>query len=155
MTQPECVIFVGLQASGKTSFYRQRFVPTYVHVSKDNFPGARNRDARQSALIEAALGEGRSVVIDNTNAAPADRKAAIATARRLGARVIGYYFDSTRRGSLGRNRGREGKARVPDVAILATAKRLVPPSLDEGFDELYAVRLTDSGTFEVVRYPGP
>jgi hypothetical protein len=43
-----------------------------------------------------------------------------------------HCFESTRRESLGRNRGREGKARVPDVAILATAKRLVPPTLAEG-----------------------
>jgi len=43
---------------------------------------------------------------------------------------------------------REGKARVPDVAIYATAKKLVAPSIEEGFDELLCVRLNDS-TFEV------
>ena len=41
---------------------------------------------------------------------------------------------------LARNARREGKARVPDVAIFATAKMLVPPSREEGFDELYRVR---------------
>ncbi len=47
-----------------------------------------------------------------------------------------------------RNEMREGKARVPDVAIYATAKKLVAPSIEEGFDELLCVRLNDS-TFEV------
>jgi predicted kinase len=155
MTQPECVILIGLQAAGKTSFYRERFEPTHVHISKDGFPHARDRNARQAALVAAALGEGRSVVIDNTNPTPADRCPVIAIARHFGARVVGYYFDATSRSSLGRNRGRQGKARVPDVAILATAKRLVPPSLDEGFDELHTVRLTEAGTFEVGPYTGP
>jgi hypothetical protein len=49
---------------------------------------------------------------------------------------------------LARNARREGKARVPDVAIYATAKRLVPPTRVEGFDELMCVRLNDC-VFEV------
>ena len=49
---------------------------------------------------------------------------------------------------IGRNEVREGKARVPDVAIYATAKKLVAPSIEEGFDELLCVRLNDSA-FEV------
>ncbi len=150
MTQPECLVFVGLQASGKTSFYKARFASTHDHVSKDNFPNVRRRDARQLALVDAALRAGRSVVIDNTNATPAERGPVIALARSLGARVVAYYFESTRPESLGRNRRREGKARVPDVAILATAKRLVPPTLAEGFEQVYRVRLTDAGTFDVV-----
>jgi predicted kinase len=150
MTQPECVLLVGLQASGKTSFFRAKFASTHQHVSKDNFPNVRRRDARQLALVDAALTGGRSVAVDNTNASAAERRPVLELARSLGARVICYYFESTRRESLGRNRRREGKARVPDVAILATAKRLVPPALAEGFDEIHCVRLTDKGGFEVV-----
>ncbi len=155
MTQPECVILIGLQAAGKTTFFRERFASTHRHISKDNFPHSRNREARQAALVETALRDRASVVVDNTNPTLADRKAVIDIAHRLGAKVIGYYFDSTRRTSLGRNRRREGKARVPDVAILATAKRLVPPSPGEGFDELHTVHLTDAGNFEVMPYAAP
>jgi hypothetical protein len=32
----ELVIFIGLQASGKTSFYRACFAATHAHVSRDN-----------------------------------------------------------------------------------------------------------------------
>ena len=31
----EIVIFVGIPASGKTSFYKERFFPSHVYVSQD------------------------------------------------------------------------------------------------------------------------
>jgi hypothetical protein len=70
-------------------------------------------------------------------------------ARETGARVIGYCFTAPTREAVGRNRGREGAARVPDVAIFTTAKRMVAPSRDEGFDELYAVAIGEEGSFVV------
>ena len=63
----ELVIFVGLQASGKSTFFRERFAATHEHVSKDLFRNNRDRNRRQAQLIEAALGKGVSVVVDNTN----------------------------------------------------------------------------------------
>jgi hypothetical protein len=38
-----------------------------------------------------------------------------------------------------RNRQREGKARVPDAALFTTAKKIVPPTFKEGFDEVRIV----------------
>ena len=51
--------------------------------------------------------------------------------------------------SLKRNAGREGKAKVPPVAIYATRKKLQPPSYAEGFDTLYNVSIAEEGAFEV------
>ncbi len=144
----ELVIFVGLQASGKSTFFRERFAADHEHVSKDLFRNNRNRNKRQKELIEAALGAGRSVVVDNTNPSVEDRRPLLGLGREFGARIVGYYFESAVRECLARNARREGKERVPDVAIYATAKRLVPPALVEGFDELLHVRLTGSD-FEV------
>ena len=141
----ELVVFVGLQASGKSTFFRERFAATHEHVSKDLFRHNSNRNRRQRELIEAALGAGRSVVVDNTNPTAEDRRAPIRLGREFGAKIVGYYFESTPRECFARNARREGKARVPDVAIYATAKRLVPPSREEGFDELLCVRLSGSG----------
>lgn len=148
-TPPELVLFVGVQGSGKTSFYRERFSGAHVHVSKDLFPNNRNKARRQGQLIGEALAGGRSAVLDNTNPTREDRAEAIALARDCGASVVGYVFVTDLQAAIERNQHREGKARVPDVATYATAKRLEWPNPEEGFDALYAVRLTPAGGFEV------
>jgi predicted kinase len=147
---PELVVFIGLQGSGKSSFYRARFTDTHDWVSKDRFPNNRNPARRQRQLVEEALAAGRSVVVDNTNPTVEERAELIALARGFQASVIGYYFRSRLADCLERNSQREGKARVPDVALYATRKRLCPPSLAEGFDRLWYVQLLGAGQFEVL-----
>jgi predicted kinase len=137
---PELIIFVGLPAAGKSTYFRQHFATTHVHVSKDLMPNARRKDSRQELEIEAALAAGKSVVVDNTNPSPEVRAPLIALGRRHGARIIAYYFEAEVKTVLMRNRGRLGKERVPDVAIFATRKKMVPPVMEEGFDEV--VRLS-------------
>jgi hypothetical protein len=70
----ELVILVGLQASGKSTFFHEQFAATHEHVSKDLLRNNRNRNRRQRDLIEAALQAGRPVVVDNTNPAVEDRR---------------------------------------------------------------------------------
>ena len=135
----ELIVFVGLQAAGKSTYYHDHLAATHVHVSKDLMKNTRARDARQEREIDEALGSGRSVVVDNTNPTTVVRAPLIAQGRRHGARVVAYYFETTVRDAVARNRGREGKARVPDVAIFATSKRMDPPSLSEGFDEVRVI----------------
>ena len=138
-----------MQASGKSTFYRERLAATHEHVSKDLFRHNKNRGRRQARLLEAALRAGRSVVVDNTNPTPEDRKPLIELAREHGARTVAYFFESGTRDSWERNGRREGRARVPDVAIFATSKKLLPPSRSEGFDEVYRVRILEGSGFEV------
>ena len=145
----EAVILVGLPAAGKTTFYQQRFAATHVHISKDLWPKNADKAARQARELKAALSSGRPVVVDNTNPTVADRALVIAAAREHGARVVGYYFSAEPREAIGRNRGREGKARVPNVAIFTAAKRMVVPAPGEGFDELYRVTVAGEGGFDV------
>jgi predicted kinase len=135
----ELIIFVGLQAAGKSSWYFSNLAATHVHVSKDLMKNARNRDARQRQMIEEALAAGRSVAVDNTNPTPAVRAPLIEIGRRHGARVIACFFEAVVKDAVARNRLREGKARVPDVAIYVTSKKLVPPTFEEGFDEVRVI----------------
>ena len=148
----ELVIFIGLQASGKSTFFRGRFAATHELISKDLFPNNRNRNRRQEERIGAALSAGRPVVVDNTNPTVEDRRTLVRQGREHGAKIVGYYFESTARECIERNRLRAGKAKVPDVAIYATAKKLVPPSYSECFDELFRVRLTGF-SFEIRQEP--
>jgi hypothetical protein len=145
---PELVILIGLPGAGKSTFFQQRFGSTHAHVSKDNLE-AHRRDERHDALLREALGRQQSVVVDNTNVTLAQRAPLIAAARRHGVRVVGYYFESTTQECVNRNFGREGRARIPVLGIFAAAKRLVPPTAAEGFDELYTVRTLTEQRFDV------
>jgi predicted kinase len=145
----EIVILTGLQASGKSTFFRIYLAATHEHISKDQMRNNKHRGRTQAQLIEEALQKGHSVVIDNTNPTVEVREPLIRLGRMYDAEITGYYFESQVRQCLERNRLREGKARVPDVAIYVTAKKLVRPSYNEGFDKLFSVRITGDSTFEI------
>lgn len=145
----EVAVLVGLQAAGKTTFYRQSLAGTHALVSRDLFRNHRRPSERQRTLVEAELRAGRSVAVDNTNPTPADRAAILAVARAFGARSACYYFPADVRACIARNAQREGRERVPLPGIYATRKRLVPPALAEGFDRLYEVEACGEGQFRV------
>ena len=137
----EIVILIGIPASGKSTFYRERFSETHVLVSKDLMKSSRDRAGKQTRLIEEALASGSSVVVDNTNPTVEDRAAIIQNAVRHEARIVGYYFDTDVAEALRRNARRTGRARVPDIAIRIIEAKMTRPRYDEGFDELHVVRI--------------
>lgn len=59
----EAVIFCGVQASGKSGFYRERFFRTHVRVSLDLL---RTRH-REKLFLHLCLESGQRFVVDNTN----------------------------------------------------------------------------------------
>lgn len=73
------------------------------------------------------------------------RAAYIASCKDAGYRVRGYYFSSQLEPAMTRNATREGKSRVADAGVRATYAKLELPELNEGFDELFYVKLSDSG----------
>ena len=146
----EVIVFVGLQGAGKSTFYAQRFADTHVLVSKDRLRNNKRPERRQQRLIAEALATGRSVVVDNTNPSVSERATIIETARSGGARITAYFFTSPLADCLPRNSARSGAARVPEVGVFATARKLVPPSPDEGFDELWSVRTLPDFQFETI-----
>lgn len=143
------MVLIGLPGSGKTTFYRTRFAATHRQISKDLWPNARRREARQQRVLDEALARGESVVVDNTNPSRADRAPLIEIARARGARVVGFFFDVPTREAVARNAGRTGRDKVPNVAIFTAAKRLEPPVPAEGFDALYVVRPLADQQFQV------
>ncbi|MCL2422551.1 MAG: AAA family ATPase [Micrococcales bacterium] len=137
----EAVIFVGIQATGKSEFYRQRFFGSHVRISLDML---RTRN-RERLLLAACLESGQPFVVDNTNPSAQDRARYVSAATDAGFRVVGYYFRSSIHEAIERNRRRSGAERVPDKGVLGTYARLELPSRDEGFDELYFVAIHDDG----------
>ena len=150
----ELIIFIGLQGSGKSTFYRTCLAATHEHVSKDVLGNNKNPNRRQLQLIERALQAQHSVAVDNTNPTIEVRRPLIELGRQYGATIIGYYFEADLKQSLERNRQRAGKAKVPDVALYVTFKKLESPSYAEGFDKLYSVRITGSADFEISAWAG-
>jgi predicted kinase len=104
---------------------------------------------RERTLLGACIEMKQRFVVDNTNPTPAHRAGYIASARAAGFAVIGYYFDSSAGECIARNNMREGAERIPVMGIHSTAKKLQVPSLSEGFDTLYYVRIVGGGGFEV------
>jgi GTPase SAR1 family protein len=95
---------VGLQGAGKSTLVAALLAEDHVVVSKDHWPNARRREARQLRAIEENLLAGRAVFVHTP-------------------------FEVCEQ----RNLARQGRARVPDVGLHAVARILQPPTVEEGF----------------------
>ena len=131
---------VGLQGAGKTTWVAGHLAATHAVVSKDHWPRARRREARQQRVVADLLAAGASVVVDNTNPSAAERAPLVAAARTAGVPVRAVWIDTPPELCEHRNAAREGRARVPLVGVLATRARFEPPTTDEGFDRVEVVR---------------
>ena len=135
----ELIVLCGIPAAGKTTFYRERFLATHVRISLDLL---KTRE-REDILLHACFAAKQPAVIDNTNATTAQRTRYVKLAHAAGFRAVLYFFDVSTRTAVGRNSGRSGKERVPNVAIFGTQKKLQRPTRDEGFDEMFRVTTGD------------
>ena len=135
----------GVQGSGKTTLYRDRFLDTHVRVSMDLL---RTRH-REAEFVRVCLETRQSFVVDNTNPTPADRRRYAEPARAAGFKVIGYLVEVDTGEALGRNAERAGKARVPISGVIGTARRFQRPTLEEGFDELWHATAAPDGGWRI------
>ena len=141
----QALIFCGIQASGKSTFYCQRFLNSHVRISLDVLR-TRHREAR---LLQFCLETQTRFVVDNTNPTAEERQRYIGPAKAAGYAIIGYYFSSSTEAALLRNQQRAPAEQVPERGIRGTRARLELPSFAEGFAELYFVRIGDDGRFVV------
>jgi predicted kinase len=125
----EAVIFCGVQGSGKTTLYRERFLETHVRISMDLL---RTRP-REAAFLRTCLETRMAFVVDNTNPTVADRARYIDPARAAGFKVIGYLLEVDAELARGR------RTALPPSALRDFARRFVRPAPEEGFDELWHV----------------
>jgi predicted kinase len=141
----EAVIFMGVQGSGKTTFYRDRFFDTHVRINLDMLKTRH----REQLLLAACLAARQPFVVDNTNPLPTDRARYVGVAREAGFRVVAYFFDTTLRDAIQRNNQRTGKQKIPVPAIAGAFRKLQVPTRPEGFDDVYSVTIGPDGGFVV------
>ncbi|PJJ60406.1 ATP-binding protein [Hymenobacter chitinivorans] len=141
----QLIVFCGIQATGKSTFYQQHFFHSHVRISLDLLR-TRNREQR---LLQLCLETQMRCVIDNTNPTRAERARYIEPARQAGFTITGYFFQAPITEALRRNQQRPVERQVPAVGLRATRNRLELPQRSEGFDELYFVRVGPHHTFDL------
>ena len=141
----QLIVFCGVQASGKSTFYQQYFAHTHLRLNLDMLKTRH----REHILFEAALTSKTKMVIDNTNPNVEARSRYIQRALDAGFEVLAYYFDTDLKSTLMRNHQRIGKANIPEVGIRATYKKLEKPQLSEGFNAIYQVKIIANGEFSI------
>lgn len=136
----QMIMFIGIQACGKSTFYRNVLYPLgYGRVNLDTL----HTRHRESVLLREYMAAARSFVVDNTNPELKDRVRYIPMAKANGYEVIGMFFQSVLRDCVARNEQRG--CTVPHKAIVCTQSKLQLPSYGEGFDKLYFVKITEEG----------
>ena len=132
------VLFIGIQAVGKSEFFKQYFYKTHVRINLDMLKTRH----REQLLFDACIAAKQPFAIDNTNPTREERQKYIQKAKNAMFQVLGFYFQSSIKDALICNKQREDS--VPDVAILSTHKKLQLPRVDEGFDTLFYVKKMES-----------
>ena len=92
---------------------------------------------------------GQRFVVDNTNPTRAERQVYIRAAKEAGFRVIGYYFQSRVEDCQRRNEQRPAAQQVPLRGSSGRRAGWNSPRSEEGFDELYYVRIDETCGFVV------
>ena len=64
----QAIIFIGIQASGKSTFFQQRFFHSHLRLNLDMLKMRH----REQVLLRACLEAKQPFVVDNTNATRAD-----------------------------------------------------------------------------------
>ena len=141
----QLIVFCGVQASGKSTFYQQYFAHTHLRLNLDMLKTRH----RENILFAAGLASKTKMVIDNTNPNVEARSRYIQRALDAGFEVLAYYFDTDLKSTLMRNRQRIGKANISEVGVRATYKKLEKPTLSEGFSAIYQVKIIGNSEFSI------
>lgn len=146
--QNELVVMVGLPASGKSTVSRDYQRRGYHVVNPDSirlrfgvqYSGEIEKEIWTIAYAELKgyLKLGRDVVFDATNLTRAQRKPLVQIAKSYGVRVTAHTLFTPLDRCLERNEERETP--VPRETIIKKEQVLIPPTREEGFDQLLETR---------------
>ncbi|OUS30516.1 hypothetical protein A9Q99_06065 [Gammaproteobacteria bacterium 45_16_T64] len=128
-----CVMFIGLPAREKSTFYLENFYQTHIRINLDVLQTRR----RERMLFTACLEAKQPIVIDNANSTMVCRDRYFDGLKKHGFDVDGFYF-----GSHSDLRNIERRGSVSDIEF---------PCYEEGFDSLHYVT-TMAGGFVVEEF---
>jgi len=129
MKQIEYVVMIGVALSGKTTYRKANFNHEVVALSYFN-----NNRKKEFDYIEKCLGEGKSVVIDDTNLTVMLRKQHIDLAKKFNAKIRGIFMNTSSGILVQRQKRRRDS--IPLSVIYKQIRELETPTLDEGFEQL-------------------
>jgi predicted kinase len=137
------VVLVGLPGSGKSSYLEQLGVTGLssdairLLLADDETDQRIHERVFQTMryLLRQRLAIGRAVTyIDATNLRPEERRPYIGIGKSYGCEMEAVFFDVPLEVCQARNAGRPRV--VPDEAMVKMAAKLVPPTIEEGFDRV-------------------
>ncbi|MDO9574754.1 MAG: ATP-binding protein, partial [Candidatus Contubernalis sp.] len=153
--QNQLVVMVGLPASGKSTMTRDYQRRGYQVVNPDSirlrfgiqYSGELEKEIWTIAYAELKgfLKLGKDVVFDATNLTRSQRKPLIKIAKSYGAAVTAHTVYLPLELCLERNQERE--APVPRETIIKKEKMLIPPTGEEGFDQIVETRGSTCGKY--------
>ena len=141
----QAIILIGIQATGKSTFFKRKFFGTHIRINLDMLKTRH----REKLLLQACLEMKQPFVVDNTNPTREDRARYIPHAQDGGFRIMGYYFQSKFQQACQRNSSRIAEDQVSEKGIRGTYAKLELPTFEEGFDELYYVKIEQNDEFVV------
>lgn len=132
----------GPPASGKSTFYKRYLKDkNYVHVNRDTL----QTQEKCLKATEAALKEGKSVCVDNTNPSKKIRADYITLAKRMNISkmrcfVLNTPIELCHHLNYVRQNYTQGKVRrIPDVGYNMFKSQMEMPDVKEGFNEVLKI----------------
>ena len=112
-------------------------------------PAAHPR-ARGGVRCGCAWTQRQRFVVDNTNPTPADARRYVEPAREAGFRVVGYLVEvDRRRGARAQRGARRARGACRPRRASARRRRLLRPTPEEGFDELWHATAAPDGGWRI------
>ncbi|CAO3667039.1 unnamed protein product [Umbelopsis ramanniana] len=147
----EVILFVGYPASGKSTFAHKHLVPKgYVYINQDTL---KTRD-KCVAACRAALEEGKSAVIDNTNAEKFTREYYIKAAKASNAKIRCFWFTASRElaehnnSYRAYNAGEGGRELLSRMVFQMFSSKFQEPTASEGYEEIKKINFILDGSEE-------
>ncbi|HWP85277.1 MAG TPA: ATP-binding protein [Terriglobia bacterium] len=145
--RPQLILAIGLPGSGKSTYFRRRGIQP---LSSDTLRGWLLDDETDQSqqgvvfstlrsLLELRLRLGRrKTYVDATNLTRKERRPYAQLAAKHGCELRAIYFDVPL--AVCKRRNRRRKRRVPEEVMERMARRLAPPTREEGFARIEIVR---------------